>query len=179
MSLVEWFLRPKVKAIYFNANGIDVTNNKLAVCLIACSAVKARHPMRAEDLYQGDLFRKSLAWARLTGRFQEILVLSAKHGVVQLEQVVEPYNMTLNDVGTEDRRLWAQVVARDLMNRFSASDVPIEFVALAGRSYMEELSLELQVVMPSAELSRPLTGLGIGEQKAWLKKALGVSGFWC
>jgi hypothetical protein len=143
---------------------------KTAVCLIACSASKAEVPCAARLLYTGDLFRKSLQWAEACACFDSIMVLSAKHGLVDVDRVIEPYDTSLQTFDASERRRWASSVAKALLLRWPAGTV--ELVALAGRHYTEELALHLQLSAPRVLFSRPLAGMGIGQQKAWLKRAL-------
>lgn len=141
-----------------------------AVCVIACSASKASGAMPARYLYTGDLFQKSLRWAEASRRFDAIKVLSAKHGLVDIEQMITPYDTALHSMGFTARRAWAASVAHALVQQLADR---AEVVALAGQLYTEGLVLHLQVLAPNVGFSRPLAGMGIGEQKAWLKKQLG------
>jgi hypothetical protein len=141
------------------------------VCLIACSGTKLDEAAPARDLYQGDLFRKSLLWSQTRERFDSTFVLSAKHGLLALDKVIEPYNLTLNNMAAADRRAWACGVASDLVAHLASVQADrIRVVALAGRLYVEGL-IELLRGTRNVEVERPLMGLGIGQQKAWLKRA--------
>lgn len=117
------------------------------IALLGCSARKLGHPAPVRALYQGDLFRKGLAWAEAT--CDRVMVLSALHGLVALDQVVAPYDLTLNDLSAAERRAWAERI------RLPDGDP----VYLCGRNYWQHLR-------PGAT---PLAGLGIGQQLGWLK----------
>ena len=140
-----------------------------SVCVIACSASKALTAMPARHLYTGDLFRKSLRWAEASRRFDAIKVLSAKHGLVDIEQMIKPYDTALHAMEFTARRAWAASVAHALVQQLADR---AEVVALAGQLYTEGLALHLQVLAPTVAFNRPLAGMGIGEQKAWLKRQL-------
>ena len=55
---------------------------------------KSQYSTQVEALYIGDLFRKSLAYLRQRN-CDEILILSAKYGAVELDREIRPYEKTL------------------------------------------------------------------------------------
>lgn len=127
------------------------------VGLVACAAGKAGDASPAQDLYDSDLFRKSRAWCeRNCDRWY---ILSARYGLVEPEQILAPYNETLNDKTAADRRFWGEKVVSQL-----GSLRRKKFILLAGEHYAAPLAL--------LNADRPLRGLGIGQQLAWLKKHL-------
>lgn len=69
--------------------------NTVPLIVIACGASKRTQPAPAADLYTGSLFRSSLAWARSVAPDDRIRILSAKHGLVRLNQVLMPYDIRL------------------------------------------------------------------------------------
>ncbi len=125
----------------------------LHVVLVACCGQKLTHPAPAKDLYQSDLFRKSRQWAEQNG--DRWLILSAKYGVVHPDQVIEPYDEMLSDKSAADRRKWSEKVAGQL--KCYATD---SLTVLAGKNYCGWCS--------AFAVERPMEGLGIGQQLAWL-----------
>ena len=83
------------------------------IVILSCGKSKLNRACAARDLYIGDLFRKSLAYARSLCP-DTIYILSAKHGLLELDDVVEPYEMTLNKMGKTDRKNWAERVLAQL-----------------------------------------------------------------
>jgi len=134
------------------------------VALIGCSKEKLDHAAPARELYTGQLFRAARAYAEAT--CDEWLILSAKHGLVGPDTVLEPYDTTLAELGAVGRSKWGRDVAIELRKRFILTDTT--FVFLAGAPYVNA------VLKADRELAfeRPLQGLGIGHQKEWLAKAL-------
>jgi len=67
--------------------------------VIACGGRKLPHPAPARELYTGPLFRAARAWAEQSpgGRW---FILSAHHGLVHPDTVVEPYDVYV----TKDKR---------------------------------------------------------------------------
>lgn len=61
--------------------------------VVACSGEKADHACPAAELYQSQLFKMNLAAAlRASGSPHFVRILSAKHGILRLDEVVEPYD---------------------------------------------------------------------------------------
>lgn len=141
--------------------------------LLACSAGKLDRPAPARELYTGQLFRLSLQVAEALA--DTVLVLSAKHGVVTLDQVLAPYDLSLADLQKHQREHWGANVVTDLLRRFGVKDrasrhegeaVGAGVLCLAPQSYVSALGF--WYVRPA----QPLKGLGIGQQKAALARML-------
>ena len=133
------------------------------VVCISCVKSKRAHRSRAEDLYTSPLFRMLLAYAKFLDPHR-ILVLSAKHGVLELDDEVDPYEMTLNRMGNADRLAWADRVLGQLRQRVDLDRD--EFVFLAGQRYREHLIPHIR------HASVPMEGLTLGNQLAWLSRRL-------
>lgn len=134
--------------------------------LIGCSARKLASSAPARDLYRGDLFRKSVQWAEAQG--YPWLVLSALYGIVSPDDVIAPYDVTLNVLDTEDRKLWATSAFLQL-RRKAGLDRPI--IILAGEPYRRHLVPRLKGET-TFSISAPLGNLGIGLQRQALARAI-------
>jgi len=132
------------------------------VYLVACVAQKLPNAAPAADLYQSDWFRKARAYVELQGA--PWFILSALHGVVAPDEVIAPYDHTLLVQTARERRLWGELVTTQLAARIGAT-CPIVF--LAGRLYREPLA-----AWAGDRAAVPMQGLGIGQQKAWLARAV-------
>lgn len=131
------------------------------IILISCSSRKTAQPAPAAELYQGTLFKASLAWAEQQIP-DAIYILSAKHHLVEPGEVLEPYDLTLNDMPTAELRQWSDTV---LVQLKSATDIERDrFVILAGDKYRRFLLPHLNRV----EL--PLECMRIGEQVQFLQQ---------
>ena len=127
--------------------------NTRPLYLIACSARKLDKPAKARDLYKGQAF--ALATAAAAGA--DVLILSAKHGAIEPDSIIDPYNVTLSDMTKAERAAWTAATAAQL-----APHKDREIIVLAGANYAA-------AVEGFADVSRPLAGLGIGQQLAKLK----------
>lgn len=142
------------------------------VVLIACCASKLAHAAPARELYDSDLFKKSLAWAEagITQDPSSAFVLSAMHGLVPLNDVISPYNQTLRSMSAPTRREWAYSTWKQLQP-YILHDTHVVF--LAGRLYRDDLmALMLADGVPAERMKAPMEGLGIGRQKQWLARSL-------
>jgi len=124
--------------------------------LVACCGPKLNGMHEAGNIYQSDLFQKSKEWAEREG--DAWAILSAKHGVLSPTEVIQEYDVTLNEMPAAKRREWCDMVREQL-----APWKPERIVVLAGNRYCEWITDEWMT-------ERPMEGLGIGQQLAWLKK---------
>lgn len=123
--------------------------------LVACGKGKTGHPAPAAALYKGAHFRKASAYCR--DHYGRWAILSAKHGLLLPETVIEPYDFSLRHLTAVERRAWADRV----LAQFAALGLADPTVFLhAGDRYAEHLEGPLHA-------ARPLRGLGIGRQLAW------------
>ena len=135
----------------------------LVVC-ISCVKTKRRHVCRAEELYTSPLFRLSLMYARSLEP-DMVFILSAKYGLLRLDDVVEPYEQTLNAMPKVERLAWADRVLAQLRSVVALESDTL--VLLCGAKYREHL-------VPYIRHAKvPLKGMSLGQQLSWLKKAVG------
>ncbi len=134
------------------------------IVLIPCGSKKLALSAKAKDLYTGELFKRNLEYAYKLKPYT-IYILSAKHGLLALEQVIAPYEKTLNKMPISERRAWASRVIKQMKEKGIAIKQD-KFTFLAGQKYREFLVPE----MNKNDIEIPLEGLKIGEQLQRLKK---------
>lgn len=66
------------------------------IALVACVSKKKKSADKAENLYISDWFREASEYAKR--KTQEWYILSAKHGVLNPEDEIAPYNETLKEM---------------------------------------------------------------------------------
>ena len=123
--------------------------------LIACSGAKLGHAAPAAELYQGQAFKLAMAAAERAGA--DVVILSALHGAVSPTRQLQPYNRALTDMSTHQRRVWAAMTEQQLQQHKGRA-----ITVLAGKHYAA-------AVESWPNVTRPLAGLGIGQQLAALK----------
>lgn len=135
--------------------------------LVACSSRKLGRAATARELYASPLFRLSLADAERT--CTAVYVMSAKHGLVTLDETIEPYDVKLAERGWRGRWQWA----RSLLDRLEVLHPEQPGIAIyGGRLYADPIRTE--AVNPNARwqgaISEPLEGLQIGERLRYLTR---------
>jgi hypothetical protein len=136
------------------------------LCLVSCVGAKRTRPALAKDIYQSDWFVKARAYAESFGSCW--FILSAKYGLVGPDEVIEPYDMTLNTMGVAERRNWSRQVEQQMDERMPNAD---RIVVLAGQRYREFLVEYLARRARTVDV--PMAGLRIGEQLSWLTRKAG------
>jgi hypothetical protein len=135
------------------------------IYLVSCVGQKRDYPTMAKDLYVSDWFVKARAWVEQEGGDDSWLILSAEYGLVEPDEHIHPYEKTLKKLSKKQREDWAEFVYDELMFYLAPED---RVVILAGRYYRE--FLEPWLIEDGFDVEVPLAGLGIGEQKQWLKR---------
>ena len=135
------------------------------IYLVSCVSQKQPSPAPARDLYTSSLFSKASAYADSTG--QPWFILSAKYGLVHPDEVIAPYDLTLNTMPVAERRRWANGVLAQLAPHLKGIGA-VTF--LAGQRYREFLEAPLR--SRGLAVSVPMEGLRIGEQLGWLTRQL-------
>ncbi|MBA7517037.1 hypothetical protein ES705_09087 [subsurface metagenome] len=133
------------------------------IILISCASKKLAFKSKAEDLYISTLFRLSFTYAKKL-KPNNIFILSAKYGLLNLDDEIATYNETLNDKSTSDVKIWAEKVVSKLGKIANLqNDI---FIFFAGKKYRE-------YILPQIRYYKiPLKGLRIGEQLKFLKNKL-------
>jgi hypothetical protein len=142
-----------------------VADETCRIGLVACASQKLLRPAPARELYVSQLFKKASAYAELT--CDRWYILSAKHGLLRPDEVIEPYDIRLgaNHKTSPSTYLWAARVQEQMAAEF-AGLANVKIVALAGEQYRTALH---GTPWPH---EIPLKGLGIGQQLGWLTKKL-------
>lgn len=148
------------------------------IVLISCTSKKRSHNTKAKYLYdKSPLFRKSLEYARSL-KPDKIFILSAKYELLDLEQEIEPYDVTLSYVpkkvragkpnlkvlSKEERKIWSENVINQLIK---VTDLNKDmFIFLAGKNYREFL------VPHIANYKIPMEHVEFFYQQGWLTKEI-------
>jgi Family of unknown function (DUF6884) len=67
------------------------------ICLVSCVGLKQVNPAAAKDLYRSAWFINARSYAEGIG--PDWFILSAKHGLVCPDDLIAPYEQTLNTMG--------------------------------------------------------------------------------
>ena len=133
----------------------------LDVVLVGCVKLKGPLPAPADELYISPLFKRRRAYAE---RAPHWFILSALHGLVRPDQVLEPYDMALAGQSRQYREAWAGRVVEDL--RAQVGPLHGRLIEIhAGSAYAEVILPLLE--REAAEVTWPFRGLSQGQHLAW------------
>lgn len=135
--------------------------------LVGCVKKKAALSVQAQDLYVSALFVGRRRYVEAS--CDEWWILSAKHGLVHPEDLLEPYDLSLKQLGRSDRRTWSEHVLRSFDERVgSTADDVVEIHA--GAEY-REFGLVDGLKRRGLVVENPTLGLPIGPQLSFYKEA--------
>ena len=136
----------------------------MRVGLVGCTKSKRAVASPARDLYDpSTLFRGRRAYVERT--CDRWFILSALYGLVDPDDVIEPYDVALKSASTAERRAWSRGVLESL--RTELGDLRgIEFECHAGSEYLNFGVVDgLQAL--GATVTVPTEGLSFGRQLAF------------
>lgn len=141
--------------------------------IVGCSKMKATPEpfdpwIPARELYISDLFKKRVA--HVESRSIPWFVVSAKSGLVTPGTPLRPYDETLSEKDPIDVAAWHLSVASRLIDELYYSWEIKDFKSIeveihAGSRYSQPLDKILE--MFGAKVTKPVAGMGIGEQLAY------------
>jgi len=133
------------------------------IVLISCVSQKLAQRAEVKDLYVSTLFKLNLKYAKKLAP-DEIFILSAKYGLLSLEEEIDPYEQTLNTMPALEVKQWADKVLDQIRAKCSIDETT--FIFLAGERYRKYLLPHMK------DVQIPLKGLGIGRQLQKLKELI-------
>lgn len=108
----------------------------MIISLVTCTSSKKPYRCEARELYsESPRFRLAYSLARKVS--DKIYILSAKHGLIKDDTVIEPYNEALKDKSSLENKCWAEKVIVQLKE--IADLQKDEFIILAAEVYYRHL----------------------------------------
>ena len=137
------------------ADRITTQRGDEPLVIVPCGSAKRSVPARADQLYTGGYHRACLDYALGLVPATRILILSGKYGLLDLDTVIQPYDVRMGRGITPDE-IRTQAATRGLL-----SD---HVIALGGRQYTSIC----RAIWATCET--PLEGRGgLGRQLQWLR----------
>jgi len=132
--------------------------------LVSCTSKKLERPARARDLYSASPnFPKWVAWVE--DSCDRWFVLSAKHHLVHPDEVLPPYDQTLDGASVAEKRRWSTQVINEL--EAVIGDIGSHsFEIHAGRNYWA-FGLREELEARGATVTVPAEGLNMFERAAF------------
>lgn len=143
-----------------------LNTNAADLILVGCAETQARHSCRARDLFLSPLFTRRRRYAEQRG--SRWYIISAEHGLIGPDALIEPYETALPEQDDEYRRAWGHWVVTKLCRL--EGDLRGRAVEIhAGDVYTDPLRQPLAATR--AAIRRPLAELREEEQIAWYDEA--------
>jgi hypothetical protein len=148
----------------------------IRVALVGCGKTKVAHPAPACQLYVGNLFtatRRYVEAQRLGGCFDAWYILSARYGLVHPDQVIEPYEATMDGKTVDQLAAWVNKVDGAFRcgspgyGKWTMKGGRLAVYILAGAAYADPLADAWHGL--SWKIDTPLAGLQMGQRLAWLR----------
>lgn len=129
------------------------------IIIVGCGKSKLKSRSRADELYQGSLFKKRISLARTITTDDQIFILSAKYGLVSVDQLIDPYELKMGQRGS--------ITARMLSLQAKRLNIRGTIGILASGPYI----IMAQQVFDNVKIITP-PHLGIGKQMQWLDRQM-------
>jgi hypothetical protein len=137
------------------------------IVLLSCTKSKTPYPAPAQELYSASpMFQKTLEYGK-TLKPDKMYILSAKHHLVNLNQELKPYDLTLKDFNKDEKEKWGEEVYKEMKSR-GLNHEKNKFIFLAGNEYIKPL---LKYI-PESNIETPMEGKRFGQRLKWLNNQL-------
>lgn len=93
-----------------------------------------------------------------------IFILSAKYGLIDLDEIIEPYDEKLIGKRADEIKKWSENATGQISARYNLKKD--KFIFLAGTNYRKYILSHI------VDYEIPLKELGIGEQLSFLKNEI-------
>jgi hypothetical protein len=140
----------------------DAEERDPTAILLGCVSQKRRERAPAKELYSSQLWKRRRRYAAASGR--PWLILSALHGLVDPDDLLDPYDLALAQLSAVERRAWGERVVDALADRFVVLTGAV-FEVHAGSDYRTAIAGPLE--RHGAAIYVPLAHLRLGQQLAW------------
>lgn len=137
------------------------------IVLISCTSRKQKNKALAKNMYKGPLFKNSLDYGQSL-KPDKIFILSALHHLLDLNQEIEPYNVTLSYVSPKKRKSELKILTKTEKNEWAKKVIEQlkreadinkdEFIVLAGDEYIKPIGSYIP------NLKKPLEKKKLGER---------------
>ncbi len=135
------------------------------IVLLSCTKSKLDKPSQAQDLYSASpMFKKTLEYGKSL-KPDKMFILSAKHHLVPMTKVLEPYDKTLKEMPKDDKKAWAEETIKQMKsNKLNLEND--QFIFLTGGEYMKPFKEYI------TNIETPMEGKRMGERLQWLNSQI-------
>lgn len=132
------------------------------IVFISCTKKKINKRCKVKELYTASAwFRKAYKYAVSLNPIY-IYILSAKYGLLNENDIIEPYEKTLHGAKENEVKIWsAKVISQMKEKGINFED---KAIFLCGKNYRKYL------IPKFTNYEAPISHLGIGAQMKWLEE---------
>jgi len=113
------------------------------VVLISCTLEKLNYKSKAKKLYSpSPNFVNNLKYA-YTLNPDKIFIISAKHHVLELDDEIEPYNLSIDELNKKEKIEWKNKVINQLKNKKINLEID-EIFTILPHDYLELISQHIK-----------------------------------
>lgn len=135
----------------------------MKIALVSCTKLKQDYHCQAQEMYlPSTLFSKAINYIKQQD-YNKWFILSAKYGLLNPNDLIEPYDLTLNNMKSEEIKKWSQKVFNQLIT-YNIHEIDF----YTGEKYRKYLMPMLEKI--DIKCNIPLKGLGIGKQLQFYTK---------
>jgi len=160
--------KPTIAQLAMRAtNDVEALGPASCHALISCSKSKGGHRDLARNMYVSALYRKSVLVAESWGL--SFSILSAKYGLLDPDETIEPYDLTLKGASKQFKSEWANRVDEQIRNSIYREK---HLIVLAGDDYYAPL-IEAGMNKP-LNFFAPMQGLSLGNRLTFLNQSIHI-----
>lgn len=134
------------------------------IVLLMCGKNKSLKRAKAKDMYISERFHKSLEYALKLTDDNNIYVLSAKYGLLELETEIDYYDKSLYSFSLEDKKQWVENIFNQLKSKTNINEDIYVFLT------DDDYSKHLVSLLKNTDL--PLKGIDQNLHKDWFINTL-------
>jgi len=135
------------------------------IVLLSCVKRKLDVASPAQELYsKSPTFSKALQYSKSLNPDKRY-ILSAQYHLVEMDEILEPYDKTLNTMSKFEKERWGHIVLKQMKEK-GINIREDYFIFLVGREYMDPIAK----FIPSKNIEMPMKGLSMGERMKWLNE---------
>lgn len=134
------------------------------VVLISCGKEKRQWSCRASEMYCSERFISAKQFAQQQN--YDWYVISAKHGLLHPDAMIEPYDLSILNFTDNEKNLWAEKITNDI---FKLHELSTKIMILADNNYSNALAYKLNKKGYSVIL--PFNEIDYTQQKNFLQNA--------
>lgn len=107
-------------------------------------------------------FKYVLQYAK--SKFEKVIIMSAKYNFLEIDEELEPYNISLKDMSKEDKLRWSRKTEKKIMDKYPPDKY--EYYFITGVDFYQYLKLPDKHIL--------FEGVPIGKRMQMIIKELGL-----